>query len=82
MMEQVPDHPVIRSMERTGEPAGVRAGPRHCEPVTDVTGVAIRVPRRRGKENGLPRHDFSPSRKSADWLAMTEHPHPGAPHGT
>ena len=75
MMEQVPDHPVIRSMERTGCPAGVGAKPRHCEPVTDVTGAAIRSPFRGDGGRGLPR-------QSADWLAMTEHPDPGAPHGT
>ena len=31
-----------------------KPNPCHCEPVTDVTGVAIRTPRDRPKENGLP----------------------------
>ena len=77
MMEQIPDHPVIQSMERTGYPPGVGAKPRHCEPARQSAFPVGRglAPGTAPKENGLPR-------QSADCLAMTEHPDPGAPHGT
>ncbi len=66
---------IIRELARIAfaDPADFFAGRAcHCEPVTDVTGVAIRSPFHGDGGCGLPR-------QSADCLAMTGDPDPGRP---